>query len=215
MHIRYQPFLKAQFISMNTLNKQYFETKEIHKRNFKKSGWILWIVLFLVIAFSVYRELDSQIKQSKIANSNGNKPSENSIYHTNRNENKSTELILWGLQLDKEFEIENLRKSNEYPSSQIDTVECPNWSLTKDEAIQILKNAQLINGADWHNFYGHWSCCMNADLIQNEKTFEISINAGTWISITMNNETQYLGKLPEEYEKLFLSGEWTLDEMEK
>ena len=47
---------------MNSLNKQYFKTKETHKRNFKKPWWLLWIGLFLLFVLYVYHEIQLQIQ---------------------------------------------------------------------------------------------------------------------------------------------------------
>ncbi|MFB6344125.1 hypothetical protein ACE1ET_20570 [Saccharicrinis sp. FJH62] len=47
---------------MNRLNEQYFKTKEIHKKNFKKQWWILWIVLLTAFFLYIYSEINTQIK---------------------------------------------------------------------------------------------------------------------------------------------------------
>ena len=118
------------------------------------------------------------------------------------------------LDLSKEFHIENLIKSNDYPSSMVDTIECAGWELNEAEIKEILNNVKPISGREWHNHYGHWNCCMNGELIQNNLDYKLSINAGAWLTL-MNNDTTYIfGQLDRKLEHLFLSNSWTLEEME-
>ena len=51
---------------MNNLNDQYFKTKKIHKKGFKKWGWILWISLFLLFLTYVYQDIQGQLKSKGI-----------------------------------------------------------------------------------------------------------------------------------------------------
>lgn len=138
----------------------------------------------------------------------------NAIKIWRNNENYQTEKDTNKLNLNENFEIINLKKSNDYPSSIQDTTECVDWKLNETEIKEILNNVKPISGRDWHNFYGHWNCCMNADLIQNETVYKMSVNAGAWLTISNSDTTFYFGDLTETYEKLFLSSSWTLDDME-
>lgn len=51
-------------VAMNKQNDQYFKTKQKHKTNFKKYGWILWIGLLLIFLFKVYKEIKTQLKDN-------------------------------------------------------------------------------------------------------------------------------------------------------
>ncbi len=46
---------------MSELNKQYFKTKRIHKKGFKKWGWVFWGVIFIVSIYHVYNSVLEQI----------------------------------------------------------------------------------------------------------------------------------------------------------
>ena len=50
---------------MNQLNKQYFHTRRVHKKNFKWYGWFIWIGILLIIVVSVYREIQSQLEKKE------------------------------------------------------------------------------------------------------------------------------------------------------
>ena len=47
---------------MNSLNEQYFKTKENHLKGFKKSWWFLWISILLGFIIYVYLEVNAQMK---------------------------------------------------------------------------------------------------------------------------------------------------------
>ena len=51
---------------MNNLNQQYFKTKETHKKNFNKYGWVLWIGLFLVFGYYTYKQIKVQFLSSGV-----------------------------------------------------------------------------------------------------------------------------------------------------
>lgn len=51
---------------MNNLNQRYFKTRETHKKNFKKSGWILWIGLLLIFGYYAYKQIKDQLTDSGV-----------------------------------------------------------------------------------------------------------------------------------------------------
>lgn len=46
---------------MTKLNRQYFKTRETHKRKFKKPWWLLWLTLLLIFVFYVYQVIQNQV----------------------------------------------------------------------------------------------------------------------------------------------------------
>lgn len=52
---------------MNKLNRQFFKTKEIHKKNYNKYGWVLWILVVLILIFWLWWEIKSQMNENILA----------------------------------------------------------------------------------------------------------------------------------------------------
>ena len=51
---------------MNNLNQQYFKSKEIHRKNFKRWGWVLWITIFSLIMIIIIMEIYGQLIAQQI-----------------------------------------------------------------------------------------------------------------------------------------------------
>jgi len=45
---------------MNELNKQYFETKEKHKKSVHKNAWILWLLVLIFFIITIVIEINNQ-----------------------------------------------------------------------------------------------------------------------------------------------------------
>lgn len=45
---------------MSELNKQYFETRQTHKKSVKKNAWIIWVILIAVGLIWIYNEISNQ-----------------------------------------------------------------------------------------------------------------------------------------------------------
>ncbi|KXX66922.1 hypothetical protein AVL50_29655 [Flammeovirga sp. SJP92] len=78
----------------------------------------------------------------------------------------------------KDFEIVELEKSNDYPSSDKDTTVCINWTLDKLEIKRIIKGSKPISGPEWHHLFGHYPCRIHGKLRKGSTQFNYSINSG-------------------------------------
>jgi hypothetical protein len=117
--------------------------------------------------------------------------------------------------LNKNFEIIELHKSNDYPSSDKDTTVCINWTLNKSEVKKIIQQSKPISGPEWHHLFGHYPCRIYGKLIQGLKEFEYSINSGSWFTVNSPDTTLRFGSFKEENNKYFLDSAWTEEEMEE
>lgn len=104
-----------------------------------------------------------------------------------------------------DFTIEEIIKSNNYPSSDPDTTYCINWTLSKLEIEKIIKDSKSIKGTEWHHLFEHLPCQMHGELLQEDRTFKFSINSGAWVRIRTLDTTLVFGSFKEENNKYFLS----------
>ncbi|MEZ4805072.1 MAG: hypothetical protein R2852_06210 [Bacteroidia bacterium] len=49
------------------LNKQYFKTKQEHKKNVSKDAWFIWIAIFLIFSISVILGVRTDIQKQEDA----------------------------------------------------------------------------------------------------------------------------------------------------
>lgn len=115
----------------------------------------------------------------------------------------------------KDFEVLELEKSNDYPSSDKDTTVCINWTLDKLEIEKIIQQSKPISGTEWHYLFGHYPCRIHGKLIQDSTEFEYSINSGAWFTVSSPDTTLMFGSFKEENNKYFLDSAWTEEEMEE
>ena len=115
----------------------------------------------------------------------------------------------------KGFEILELEKSNDYPSSDKDTTACINWTLDKLEIERIIQQSKPISGPEWHHLFGHYPCRIHGKLLQGSTEFEYSINSGAWFTVSSPDTTLMFGSFKEENNKYFLDSAWTEEEMEE
>ena len=115
----------------------------------------------------------------------------------------------------KGFEILELEKANDYPSSDKDTTACINWTLDKLDIERIIKQSKPISGPEWHHLFGHYPCRIHGKLLQDSNEFEYSINSGAWFTVSSPDTTLMFGSFKEENKKYFLDSAWTEEEMEE
>jgi hypothetical protein len=111
--------------------------------------------------------------------------------------------------LNKEFEVLEIIKSNDYPSSDNDTTVCLNWDLNKLEIEKIIRQSKPISGPDWHQLFGHYPCSIHGKLLQDSVEFKYSINSGAWVTISSPDTTLMFGSFNKENNKYFLDSAWT------
>lgn len=117
--------------------------------------------------------------------------------------------------LNKGFEILELEKSNDYPSSDKDTTACINWILDKLEIKRIIQESKPISGPEWHHLFGHYPCRIHGKLLQGSTEFEYSINSGAWFTVSLPDTTLMFGSFRKENNKYFLDSTWTEEEKEE
>lgn len=114
----------------------------------------------------------------------------------------------------KDFEVLELVKSNDYASSDNDTSKCINWTLDKMEIEKIIQESRPINGSEWHYLFGHYPCLIQGVLLQGPTEFKYSINSGAWFTIDSPDTTLIFGSFKEENNKFFLDSAWSVEEMD-
>ncbi len=115
----------------------------------------------------------------------------------------------------KDFEIIELKKSNDYPSSDPDTTSCIQWTLSELEIKKIIKESKPISGPEWHHLFGHYPCRVHGKLIQGSTEFDYSINSGAWFTVSSSDTTSRFGSFEKENNKYFLDSAWSEEEMEE
>jgi hypothetical protein len=103
------------------------------------------------------------------------------------------------------FEIFNIKRTSNYPSSSTDTTICNGWTLTASEIHAIIKQSEVISGPEWHHQFDHLPCAISGQLKQRSTTFDFQINGGSWLTITCGYSTQRFGYLKTDNEALFIS----------
>jgi len=48
---------------MNEINKQYFNTRNTHKKNLRKGSWVIWAVVAILAVFWIVREISRQVNE--------------------------------------------------------------------------------------------------------------------------------------------------------
>ncbi|MFN3195686.1 MAG: hypothetical protein ACE364_07060 [Chlorobiota bacterium] len=114
----------------------------------------------------------------------------------------------------KDFEVLELVKSNDYPSSDNDTSACINWTLDKIEIEKIIQESRPINGSEWHHLFGHYPCVIQGVILQGSTEYKYSINSGAWFTIDSPDTTLVFGSFNEENNKFFLDSAWSIEEMD-
>jgi hypothetical protein len=113
------------------------------------------------------------------------------------------------------FEILNFQKINNYPSSMEDTSICKSWSLSEGDIEKIFQNSKPLSGPDWHHLFDHLPCAITGRLIQNDKTYDFSINGGSWLTVSNSDTSLMFANFNNINESLFLSTAWTEEDMEE
>lgn len=116
--------------------------------------------------------------------------------------------------LNNDFEVLTLQKSNDNPSSQTDTSICVKWTLNELQVKKILKESKPITGPEWHYMFGHYPCRIYGNILQDSVEFEYSINSGAWFTISSSDTTLLFGSFEEENNKYFLDTVWSEEDME-
>jgi len=114
----------------------------------------------------------------------------------------------------KDFEIIELNKSNDYPSSDTDTTVCIKWSLNKFEIEKIIKESKSISGPEWNHLFGHYPCRIYGKLLQNSTEFDYSINSGAWSTVSSSDTILRFGSFKKVNNKYFLDSAWTVEDLE-
>ena len=109
----------------------------------------------------------------------------------------------------KDFKILELRKSNDYPSSDTDTTACFEWTLSRPELKSIIKGTTPINGPEWHHLFGHYPCRIHGKILQGTITYNYSINSGGWLRVSSPDTNLLFGNFKDENNKYFLDSAWT------
>lgn len=117
--------------------------------------------------------------------------------------NAQQEVAFFNPQLD--FSLSEISRPHDYPSSLDDTSICEDWKLQATDISHIIKGARVIEGSEWHHIFDHLPCNHRAILIQGQKEYNLSLNGGSWMSISSPDSSIRMGVFDEKFEPFFLS----------
>lgn len=75
-----------------------------------------------------------------------------------------------------------------------DDNQCSEWNVPSSN--DIIRIAQLMKGTsgnNWHNCYGDWSCSIEGELLKDNVRYYYRLDAGGWIILQYDDESQYYG----------------------
>lgn len=82
---------------------------------------------------------------------------------------------------------------------------CVRWKLSNEEIVRIFKKSIKISGEDFHHFYSVLPCSYEGKILINGQNFHFQLNAGSFIAITSQGNTSYLGYIKNDASKYFLA----------
>jgi hypothetical protein len=143
-------------------------------------------------------------------NKNGKKLKDQIKFRVTKSNLKLKKAVLEKVFFDKmnEYKIAGITKMNNYPSSATDTSICAGWDLISLEIKSIINKSEMIDGAIWHHSFDHLPCAIEAKIEQGGQSFELSINGGSWFTISSKDTTVVYGSFKKEHERYFLSPVW-------
>ncbi len=107
---------------------------------------------------------------------------------------------------DTTFSINKIEKAIAYiPNNSKNANECGGWSLNEQQIRKIISQSIYIDTAKWNSEFDLLPCMMNIDIQQENKRFNIQLNAGGWFSVNTNDSTIYYGNFNEEDDGLVLN----------
>ena len=124
---------------------------------------------------------------------------------SNESENAEaqSEATFFNPQLD--FSILDISRPHDYPSSLDDSSICEGWELSENEITEIIRGAQEISGVLWDFSFDHLPCNHRAILVQGQKEYNLSLNGGSWMSISSPDSSIRMGVFDKKFEPYFLS----------
>lgn len=105
----------------------------------------------------------------------------------------------------KPFEIQSLKTLRVYTTFFEDSLECKEWTISKEALSRIIKNSQPISGTEQDLAFANHSCAVSARVLQANKYFEIELNGGAWMYITCRDTTLLFGDFNKLDSSYFLS----------
>lgn len=106
------------------------------------------------------------------------------------------------------FDILSIKKSYDANSSDNDTIKCIGWNLSKEEVKKVLNESRQMSGVVWHHTFSVFRCQYIGKLIQEDKIYDFSLNAGAWFYISDGDSSAYFGSFNKQNNYLFLDGAW-------
>ena len=103
------------------------------------------------------------------------------------------------------FELINLKKSSDYPSSDTTTSVCQSWILYAEEIAEIMMQAKPITGLEWHYDFSHLPCQYTGQLAQGDQVFQLSFNSGAWFTLLSKDTLFRYGSYEAIHKAYFLS----------
>ena len=79
------------------------------------------------------------------------------------------------------------------------------WELSENEITEIIRGAEEISGVLWDFSFDHLPCNHRAILVQGQKQYNLSLNGGSWMSISSPDSSIRMGVFDKKFEPFFLS----------
>ncbi|MEX1132748.1 MAG: hypothetical protein WEC15_05955 [Flavobacteriales bacterium] len=108
----------------------------------------------------------------------------------------------------QDFDLVFSAKNSGYPSSSKDTIRCVNWQLSMEQCSTALSKMQPISGEDWHHLFEHLPCQVVGTIDQANAKFQLTMNAGSWATVSDSFTTEYFGDLSGQSKAIFLTSAW-------
>ena len=106
----------------------------------------------------------------------------------------------------KDFNIISLEKQQlEVPGFDSLKKLCPDWGLTPLQIKQVVSDAESIDIQSWRNEFEVLPCALKARIEQDNRFFDLEMNAGGWFSVHVRNKTIYYGNFRRINKGLFLT----------
>lgn len=103
------------------------------------------------------------------------------------------------------FTISEISTPHDYPSSLDDPSICEGWELDEKVISQILKSSRVMEGSEWHHIFDHLPCNHQAVIGQGNQEYKLSLNGGSWMSISNSDSSMLMGVFDKKFDQYFLS----------
>jgi hypothetical protein len=103
------------------------------------------------------------------------------------------------------FQVQIIGNRIETHTTDKDTAKCAKWTLTPNQIVTVIKNAEPIDGTVWDLSFDFLSCSVHGTIAQNGSEYPFTVNAGSFILVNSGDTTIIYGDYKKEDRRHFLS----------